>query len=264
MAREPSAPNAVTPAPNVAVPPLGSTVLLCDYHRAGKLEADLFGVPTPYGRPVAHTPPFRGIPRTAREHFQRAAYYEAASIVAFQQLIFDLQTLGAPSELVRAAEHGKADEARHTRLSIAASGSFDGPPPSPWPRLPGARRRTLSALDLALDNAVAGCVNETFGTWLQLYQARAAPKAWQRAVARRIARDEARHAALSFRIFDWLAPQLDQAERRLVSSHMLQATRGLLQSSELPPDVASSIGMPNRAHIASVLHRLREALSVRA
>ena len=65
-----------------------------------------------------------------------------------------------------------------------------------------------------------------FGTWLQLYQASTAPDLRLRSVARRIALDEARHAALSFRIFDWLDQKLDHAGRQLVAARLFEA-RGI-------------------------------------
>jgi hypothetical protein len=249
------------PLPNAVVPPVGSTVLICEYHWAGQLDVDPFGLPgAPYGRLVARAKGFRGAPRSAREHFHRAAYYEAASIVAFEQLAFDLEALGAPPELVRAAERAAEDETVHTRLSLALAQAHTGAPPPPWPRLPVAHRRNVRRLDLGLDNARGGCVNETLGTWLQLHQAAAARDPHLRAVARRIAEDEARHAALSFRIFDWLDPQLDAGERRLVRARLLDATRTLPDDDELAPAVAASIGLPDRAQVARMARMLRHTL----
>jgi hypothetical protein len=96
---------------------------------------------------------------------------------------------------------------------------------------------------------------------LQLHQASSAPDPRLRILARRIARDEARHAALSFRIFDWLDQQLDHTEQQLVSTRLLDATRGLLQSPELPLDVATSVGMPSRAERTRAARLLHDALS---
>jgi hypothetical protein len=250
------------PVANVVVPPVGSTVLVCEYHWAGRLEGDLFGVPGPYGRIAARAEGFQGSPRSAREYFQRAAYYEAASIIAFEQLVFDLDVLGAPSELVCAAKRAAADEAVHVRLTLALAESHAGPPSPPWPRLPSAQRRNISPLELALDNASGGCVNETLGTWLQLHQAAAARDPHLRAVAHRIARDEAGHAALSFRVFDWLDQKLDASERRLVRTHLLAATRTLPENDELAPAVAAGIGLPDEAQMAYLGHALRHTLPI--
>jgi len=104
--------------------------------------------------------------------------------------------------------------------------------------------------DLALENAAAGCVGETFGTWIQLFQAEAAPQAELRHTARHIARDEARHAALAFRLFDWLDPKLSPNQRDEVQHALVLATQRLGGDCEVPSTLAASIGLPGKAEAA--------------
>jgi hypothetical protein len=241
----------------VPEPANGSTVILCDYHFAGHFKREWFGS---FGRRWMDTPPFRGSARSAREHFHRAAYCEAASIAAFEQLVFDLETLGASADLVRAAERAADDEAIHAGLSLAFARRLDDSPLPAWPPLPRASRRAVSAVDVAIENARGGCVNEMFGTWLQLFQAAWAPERRWRRAARRIARDEARHAALAFRIHDWLDQELSAAERRRVKAALLEATRRLADDAELAPALSSHIGFPRRSEMARARDAIRGAL----
>jgi hypothetical protein len=52
--------------------------------------------------------------------------------------------------------------------------------------------------ELAVENAVEGCVRETYGALTAIWQARTAKDPSVAAAVRRIARDETRHAALSW------------------------------------------------------------------
>jgi hypothetical protein len=248
------------PAAGITVPPRGSTVVICEVETSGHWESRSF-LPTPFGRrplePIeTHTEP----PRSAREHFERAAAHEAAAVRAFRQLVFDLEELDAPPSMVAQARRAARDEANHARWTLAVARGFD-----PNARLPPAdrrcaARRRLSAFELALENATAGCVGELFGTWLQVFQARAATQPHVRATARRIARDEARHAALAFRLFDWLNRRLSAREREAVALAMHAEAQLLAGDTTLPELLALQLGLPNAAEMAGASCALQERL----
>jgi rubrerythrin len=248
------------PAAGITVPPRGSTVVICEVETSGHWESRSF-LPTPFGRrplePIeTHTEP----QRSAREHFERAAAHEAAAVRAFRQLVFDLEELDAPPSMVAQAQRAARDEANHARWTLAVARGFD-----PNARLPPAdrrcaARRRLSAFELALENATAGCVGELFGTWLQVFQARAATQPHVRATARRIARDEARHAALAFRLFDWLNRRLSAREREAVALAMHAEAQLLAGDTTLPELLALQLGLPNAAEMAGASCALQERL----
>ena len=62
-------------------------------------------------------------------------------------------------------------------------------------------------------NAEEGCVRETFSAAVAVVQGRTASDPALRRTMRRIARDEIRHAALSWRLHEWLLSQLPRRER---------------------------------------------------
>src|SRR5207244_1607298 len=143
--------------------------------------------------------------------------------------------------------------ARATRALARRSGSE--PTPSAPVRAP---RRSLEAI--ARENAIEGCVRETFGALLATWQAQAATDPVVRAVMQRISRDETRHAALSWQVQRWLDTRLDPAARARVASARSAAALELLQAirTETAPSFAARIGLPDRARsheLASELAR---------
>lgn len=71
------------------------------------------------------------------------------------------------------------------------------------------------------------CVGETFSVPMLTASARAASHPLSRALLSRIARDEAPHAELGWLYLDWVAPQLDDAERRRLARAALAAVAEL-------------------------------------
>lgn len=208
---------------------------------------------------------------TAAEHYARAAYLETAAILSFQQLAFDLQALRAPASLIREARQAARDEARHARVSLRLARRFAAGqelepwprwswPRWSWPRWPRPARRVPSLFDVALENATGGCVNETFGTWLQLHQAEHAPEPELRAVAAQIARDEAAHAAHAFRVFDFFDRSLTPEERRAIRVAMRQELENCANSAELANALAVELGLPGRSEARRIAQQLEGVL----
>ena len=182
--------------------------------------------------------------------FAHQAMLEAASVQAFHDLRADLTALGAPSSLVAAAARAAADEVRHARtcarLARRHGGRWHEPPAIPAPR--------RSAAALAEDNVVEGCVRETYGAAVAAYQARAAGDRRIRRAMATIARDEAAHAALAWRVHRWLAPQLDAATQARVRDAS-RAARAKLFASAKRASVPGA-GLPSVAtahHLLSAL-----------
>ncbi len=79
---------------------------------------------------------------------------------------------------------------------------------------------------------------------------------------RRIARDETRHAALSWRVARWLDTRLDSAAKRNVEQAREQAARELEQSLANEParPFAALAGLPTPAQAAALARRMTHAL----
>jgi hypothetical protein len=191
-------------------------------------------------------------------YFADAARLEAASVDAFRILKKELAHHGAPRRLLRAASHAARDEVRHARTTRALAKKWGGrAAPAAVAR---GRVRSLEAI--ALENAVEGCVRETFGALVATYQAERATDRAVAAAMTKIAKDETRHAELSWEIARWLEPRLSKDAR----AHIARARREAIARLEadlaapLPAPLASEAGVPTPAHAMQMVGTLRETL----
>lgn len=153
-----------------------------------------------------------------------SAALEAASVPAFRRLARELRRHGAPASLAARASAAARDEVRHARAVGALARAFGSSTP-PWSS--GTTRvRDLEAV--ALENAVEGCVRETYGALVALHQRQHARDPRIRAVYRRIAADETRHAQLSWDVARWAEPRLTPAARRCVHAARAAAAKELI------------------------------------
>jgi hypothetical protein len=177
------------------------------------------------------------------EHFARAAHMEAASVPAFAAIARDLAAQRAPLGLRIAAERARRDEVRHARMMARLARRFGVAPVRPVV----ARSAVRSRLELALDNAIEGCVNETYAALEATHQAAVASDPQVRAVHARIAADETRHAAFSFALQRWLVPQLGASDQERVSAARERAVVALgrtLERTRVPRSLQQAGGLP--------------------
>lgn len=144
--------------------------------------------------------------------FAEMARLEAASVHAFRRLRDELARNGGPRRLLRACSRAARDEVRHTRIAAALARRFGQRVEAP--RIAATEPRSVEAI--ALENAVEGCVRETWGALVATRDARVHPDAAVRAAMKRIARDETRHAALAWAVAAWLEPRLNRDARARV------------------------------------------------
>jgi hypothetical protein len=185
--------------------------------------------------------------------FARAAHDEAASVYAFAALAGELAQLGAPAPLLARLRSAAADEVRHARaisqLAARRGARCRAPERREFP--------TRSAREIAVENAVEGCVRETWAAMVAHHQAaRAADPEIRRAFAT-IAADEARHGELAFAIDAWLADRLTPAERDTVAAARDAAIAGLLDAPDTTSaSVAAIAGLPDAARARSLASAL--------
>jgi rubrerythrin len=195
--------------------------------------------------------PADGPSRSLGEYLARAAALEAASVPAFERLGRELRALGAPAGLVRAAERSAREEVRHATVTAREASRFGGAltdvtvPPLP----------VRDAFAVALENAVEGCVRETFGALQATWQAEHARDAALAEMFRTIARDETRHAALAWEVAAWLEARLDPAQRAAVETARAEAVASLRRALAAEPleAVVVEAGVPT-AHEALRLY----------
>ncbi len=183
------------------------------------------------------------------------AWLEAASVPAFLRLADELTAHGAPEALVKAARRAAADEVRHTRAMQALARRHGASMPEV--DIPPFQPRSLEAL--CTENAVEGCVRETFGALITGWQARTAGDAEVRRALGPISRDELRHAELAWAVDAWAAGRLTPPERERIRQARRKALSALEHevSSQLPPEhFVREAGVPSREQALSLLQGL--------
>lgn len=202
------------------------------------------------GRRPAGLVPARVAGRGVAAELAASAHLESASVPAFERLAQELEALGA-RHLARSARRAALDERRHARVVGGLAARRGASAPAVALRAP--RRRSLATI--ARENAVEGCVRETFGALVGLHQAEHAADLEVRAAMQKIARDEVRHAALAWRVAAWLDHRLTPGARRAVARARRRAVTDLARDLACTADAATrtTLGLPS-AEVAARLH----------
>jgi hypothetical protein len=200
-------------------------------------------------RPVGLLSP-RRVPRgrgggtALGRYFALAAYLERASVDAFVQLHARLVSFGAPARLARAALRAAGDERRHARATARLARRFGSEVDEAGP----CADVPLSFEEFALENAVEGCVRETFGALVSMHQRERAKDARIARAMRRVSDDEARHAELAWAIHRWATPKLSPAAGQRIRCAQARALNELRVVAGIwPPEVIRDAGMPEPA-----------------
>jgi hypothetical protein len=162
------------------------------------------------------------------------AWFEAQSVVEFERLAADLVRVGAPDQLVARARSAAQDERRHAELaSQLASRTIDlGPAPHFAPR---------TVEELAFDNFIGGCLNETGAAVRTAHQS----FTWRE--LRAVAEDEAGHAQFSWDLHAWLGSVVAPATRReLAAAGHAQLAVMISAGEECSEAVRIATGLPDR------------------
>jgi hypothetical protein len=141
-------------------------------------------------------------------YFARMATMEAASVAAFEAMADELLEHGLPADLVAAARHAAAEEARHHAMTAALARRFGKT--SELGVVEARRPRSL--FEMAAENVREGVVRETLGAAFGHWQARHAGERIVRSVMKRIATEETSHAELSWAVDEALRARLTPAE----------------------------------------------------
>jgi hypothetical protein len=191
-------------------------------------------------------------------HFATAAHLEAASINAFLRLREELALHGADVALQEAALVSAMEEVLHTDVSTRLAHRFGATPRAP--EVETLPPRSLFAV--ALDNAVEGCVRETFGALVAHHQALHARDAEVRSIMTDIAEDETRHAELSWAIDRWARERLPASEREALREAQREAVATLRAEMAAPLDatLVTEAGMPSPEVALSLVDTLAREL----
>lgn len=188
----------------------------------------------------------------------RIARLEAASVPAFGRWIRELRAHRAPRTLVARAVRARRDEVRHARIMARLAGKYGSSvPPAEVGDLPV---RPLE--EVALDNAIEGCVRETYGALVATFQAKHAGDREIARAMRSIAHDETDHAALSWDFARWATARLDEESRARIEAARERALAELEAEldAEPPPDAVERAGFPTRAQAKVLFASMKRSL----
>jgi len=186
-----------------------------------------------------------------------AAHLEAASVHAFRRLGRELRAHGAPNALVAGTRRAIRDEARHARAMRRLASAHGAT--SAAVRVAKTPVRSLE--EIAVENAVEGCVRETFAALLAVHQARVAGDAAIREAMATIAPDETRHAELAWAIDEWVQQRLDDGAQQRVARARRQAVAALAaECATIDATLARAVGLPGREQTGALLEATRQAL----
>jgi hypothetical protein len=191
-------------------------------------------------------------------YFAQMTAMESAAVTAFRYLVRELEAYQAPAELIRLARAAIGEEINHAKLAGMLAKAYA----APIPRIEVEDFQLRSLYEIALENAIEGCVNETFAAACGMWQQERAEHETFRAVIGCVTEEECRHAALSWAIHDWAMPQLTLAEQAYIRQAQTEAVDILAHNflQEEHPVVRRAVGLPETADAARLFQQLRTDL----
>ena len=185
-------------------------------------------------------------------HFARGYHAEASAVGAFLQLRKELQFHSAPQELVDRCFLAAKEEIVHAQMMAKLAELHQGE----LPTLDFGTFEPRTLLDLALDNAVEGCIFETFSALEALQQANNATDSVIGKTMKSIALDEMKHAELAWDIHKYLMTKLPKEEQTIVRKAQKEAVTQLLKSTKsssfLSEKSQSKIGLTDTSTLREV------------
>jgi hypothetical protein len=166
----------------------------------------------------------------------RDAQLEHASIASFARFTLQLLALGAPPELIAAAQRATLDEVEHAQACFGLASRFAGRSLGPG-ELPMPSSLGFTSLADAAASAVhEACVAETLAARLAFEQLQHASDARAHDVLIRIATDETRHAALGYQFVRWALASRQEPVRVAVQAAFARASQQLLAAEPAPQE----------------------------
>ncbi|MRG93124.1 ferritin-like domain-containing protein [Polyangium spumosum] len=191
--------------------------------------------------------------RALADAWTEIAALEHASVASFARFTLQLMALGAPPELLFAAQTAAADEVEHARVGYALASRYADRPIGP-------AKLDLSGVPLETDlRAVLGslieeaCVGETIGAAEALALAGLVQDPALREVHARIAEDEQRHAELAWKTLRFLLEGADEDTRSFARATFDRA----IEASSVDPSfrravVAEEVGLLSAKQIGAL------------
>ena len=159
-----------------------------------------------------------GVPRpkqtkgsAIQQWFSRAAQSERASVQSFVLLAQELRAHGAPRDLLNRLMKAAREEVQHAQQMHQLCVQHH----VQVPKMEDCEITNRSLLDIAIENAVEGCVHERYAALQAHYQAQNVQDIHLRMVFSRIAREETEHTSMAEDLHMWLLSQLTKEEQEV-------------------------------------------------
>lgn len=151
---------------------------------------------------------------------------EHASVASFARFTLHCLALGAPEDIVRAAQQAGLDEVDHARTAFAFASAYAGRELRPGRLdLRGSLDGAVDPIDVASRVAAESCIAETVSALLVLAARDSATDPIVKAALSRIAAEEKEHVLLGWRYLRWALTSGDRALRDAVGAVFGQAER---------------------------------------
>lgn len=186
------------------------------------------------------------------------ATMETAAITAFEYLVRELTAYGAPESLIAHAKQAVSEEKRHAEMAGLLAKAH-GAKASPV-QVEDFMLRSL--YEIALENAVQGCVNETFAAACGLWQSEHATMPAFKQVIAHITDEEMGHAALSWDIHEWLMPQLTDSQQLRINKAQAEAIEAIVTDFKQKGDPAqqAAFGLPDETGANAIFAQLQSSV----
>lgn len=197
----------------------------------------------------------------AQNHTQRwlsrAAQSERASVQSFVLLAKELEAYQLPPALLQRIHKAAQEEIGHARMMYhlcAVQGAT----------IPTMQESTLpqrSLFDIALENAVEGCVHERYAALQAHYQAQNIKNNALQPWLAQIAHEETEHTTLADELHSWIMPQLSSKEQEAVHEAKQKAQQELeayIAQREVPIELQETLGLPNQAQATMLVQSLHQ------
>lgn len=189
-------------------------------------------------------------------HFRAVAALEHASVGSFARFSLELLALGAPPDLLLAANAAAADEVAHAQLAYALASAYGGAPVGPGRLSMAGVVPSTDPRAITRALVLEACAGETVGA----AEARALAERVQDPVLAaaygRIAEDEERHAVLGFRALAFLLERGEDDLRGLVLEALEEAIVTLGANPGESVLVSEDHGLPSSEALGTLRRRV--------
>ncbi|HTU58459.1 MAG TPA: hypothetical protein VMF89_08495, partial [Polyangiales bacterium] len=193
--------------------------------------------------------------------YARAAANESGSVHSFRALARELRASRVGARFARRLRQAAREEVRHAR-SMLREARLRGAAPI---RHDFRELTSRSLLEIALENAKEGCVEETWAALVAQFQAVHASDASTRQHFAQIAADETQHAELAWSLHRHLRRELSLTERERLDAQLAAAIDQLQNRAATHHGrrLLSELGLPSSPTEDALRAQLATALRAR-